>query len=174
MDDEFDHKIRFCQARLNDAYIDLLATTDVIMGDLRGRLRVVKDVSVTLAETDALWAKSCAQRLQDAVRAAEIKRPDADAVRQQDREAKILLSLPKNTEETISEWLREMNLTERNSDWLFTASRYVLDRLRSFVARVENVASELSAIDTSDAQACAAQLRGAAPASVPPIRAIPD
>src|SRR5690242_8512720 len=99
-----DEQIRLYRAKLSDVYVALLAAADVIVNRLRERLLVVNNVAVALTEIDPPWAKFYAQRLKDAIRAAEIKRPDGDAaVRHQDREAKILLSLPKKTEEAISE-----------------------------------------------------------------------
>jgi hypothetical protein len=96
------------------------------------------------------WAQVASQRLQEAIREAEIKRGD--------REANVLLNLPKNTE-AMTEWIKEMRLGETNSDSLIAACRFGLAHARTLRSVVGGVAAELSRIESEQAQSCAALLR---------------
>ena len=129
-----------------------------ILDRLREQIRASRDVTAILSEIDAPWARSCALRLQYAIGQAEIKRPDQlDEVKRQDRQAKILLSLPGN-EDAFRDWLRDLRLVEGNSDWLSEAITYGMDRLRVLSSTAHDLATELSGIDDARAQSCAKQL----------------
>jgi hypothetical protein len=106
-----------------DAEIDLLliklsACASVVVERLRRRIDGVKGVLGVLAGIDTPWAEASAQRLQQGLLQARI--------RKEAREGRILLGLPENTEEAIRAWLRSVRLVDENSDWLSAAVRYGL------------------------------------------------
>lgn len=147
-----DEQIRRSEAKIDDVHLQLGTAASVVVEMLRYQVHLIKDVATVLFGIEAPWAQACAKRLREAALEAQIKR--------QDREAKILLGLPGSNEEAIREWLRSVRLVDENSQWLATAARYGLRRLRALVAVKGEVAIALANVDAVEAQACAAQLRG--------------
>lgn len=146
-----DARLHDLQAEIDKGHIALCATATVILERLRDRVSRTKSVVLDLGDFDTTWARHASWRLQDAVADAEIKRAD--------REGKVLLSLPLDTEESHFDWVREMRLGDTNSGSLAAACRYANQRLRALNLTTEAVAAELSAINEPQALSFAARLR---------------
>ena len=149
--DATDAHLRSIQAEIDKGHIALCATANVILELLRDRVSRTKSVVMELGQIDASWARLAAQRLQEAVAEAQLKRGD--------REANLLFSLPQNTEESHMEWVREMRLGDTNSGSLAAACRYANERLRALSIATEAVASDLSAINEPQALPFVSRLR---------------
>lgn len=148
--EEYDGQLRSSQAVIDQCHLDLVVTATVILEDLHKWIGRTKTVSAALARLDAPWAQIILQRLQEAVRESEIKHGD--------REANMLLNLPAETEESRAEWILGMRLGDTNSGSLVAACRYASSRLFMLRTILEQIANDLSVIDSPQAKECAAQL----------------
>ncbi len=128
-----DSQIRAAQAKIDDLHVGLCGTAIVILQRLDRQLARCSSTITDLSDIKAGWAVTARDQLKDIIEASVITRGE--------RHAHLLLSLPENTENAISDWVRDMRLGETNSDALIEACRYGLNRLRRLQEVKQKVAN---------------------------------